>query len=221
MTNSNRFVQVAIWLCLAATAHSQTLYRSVGQDGRVTFSDVPPAKAQADSVGKSGAPAGGGGQVLPYELQQVVNRYPVTLYSGDDCSPCASGRNYLNSRGVPYTERTVKTADDVAAMQRLAGAASLPLLTVGSQQIKGYSDVEWGQFLDAAGYSARNRVPASYRRPAPTPLVQVLSPTLPVAPPLNTVGPVTGPTVETFNTRPRPSTAPAPAANGNPSGIRF
>ena len=220
MTNSNRFLQTAIWLCLAATAHSQTLYRSVGPDGRVTFSDVPPIKAPSDTVGTGDAAAGRSSPALPYELQQVVNRYPVTLYSGDDCSPCASGRNYLNSRGVPYTERTVKSPDDIAALQRLAGAASLPMLTVGSQQIKGYSDVEWGQFLDAAGYSARIRAPSSYRPPAPTPLVQVLSPTLPVAPPLNTAAPA-GPTVETFNTRPRPSAAPAPAANGNPSGIRF
>ena len=210
----------AICMVLASAAQAQTLYRSVGPDGRVTFSDTPPPSAKSSAVEGGAAPALNSGPSFPYELQQVVNRFPVTLYSGSNCSPCAAGRNYLTSRGVPFTERTVNSPEDIGALQRLAGEPSLPFLTIGGQQIKGYSDAEWGQFLDAAGYTARNRAPAGYRPPAPTPLVQVLSPTLPVAPAAVSPG-GNGPTVDTFNTRPRPSAAPAPTGNSNPSGIRF
>ena len=60
----------------------------------------------------SPAPAAAGNAALPFELRRVASQFPVTLYTGKDCSPCNSGRNLLNSRGIPYVERTVTTPDD-------------------------------------------------------------------------------------------------------------
>ena len=108
---------------------------------------------------------------LPYELRQVVQRYPVTLYTRDDCQPCDAGRSLLTTRGVPFAERTVKTNQDNEALQRLTGQNSLPLLTIGSQQVKGFLDSEWTQYLDAAGYPSSSRLPSGYRVPPATPLV--------------------------------------------------
>ena len=219
MQKSIKALPLVACLLVTGALQAQTLYRSVGPDGRVTFSDTPPLTNPARPVDKGATPASSGPS-FSYELQQVVNRFPVTYYTGENCAPCASGRNFLSSRGVPYTERTVITADDIAALQRLAGEATLPMLTIGSQHIKGYSDVEWGQFLEAAGYTSRVRAPASYRPPAPTPLVQVLSPTLPAAKPAVTpASPELQ--VETFNTRPRPAAVQPSAEDANPSGIRF
>ena len=118
---------------------AQTLYRSVGPDGKVTFSDTPPPPS-VNTMAKGAASSGGAaspGSALSYELQQVASRYPVTLYTGDNCGPCASGRNLLNARGIPFAERTVNTPDDVAALQRMSGDISLPFMTIGAQQIKG------------------------------------------------------------------------------------
>ena len=137
-------------LLLAGVAQAQ-VYRVVGPDGRVTFSDKPPTQA-APAVSSGGAAASGGGGALPYQLNQTVQRYPVTLYTSSTCAPCNSGRNLLSNRGVPFTEKTVETNDDIAALQRLAGNNSLPLLTIGGQQLKGFSDSEWSQYLEAAGY---------------------------------------------------------------------
>ena len=211
-----------VLLMASPAAQAQTLYRSVGPDGKVTFSDTPPPSTTATTRNAGAAPAGpaGGGGALPYELQQIASRYPVTLYTGDNCAPCASGRNLLRSRGIPFSERTVNTADDIAALQRLSGSSSLPFLTVGGQQIPGFSDAEWTQFLDAAGYPASSQLPTGYRAPAATPLVAVHSPATPPAGPASTTGTAPGePTVETFNTRPRP--APTPVPNTNPANIRF
>lgn len=167
---------------MAVTASAEGVYRIVGPDGRVTFSDQPPPAAQARPAGATGAASSGGsggGGSLPFELRRVASQFPVTLYTGKDCSPCNSGRNLLNSRGIPYVERTVTTADDAAALTRLAGEPSVPVLTIGAQQIKGYSDVAWGQYLDAAGYPKQSQLPANYRRPQPEPLVaaQAVTPT--------------------------------------------
>lgn len=203
-------------LCVAAAATSlgvgaQQVYRIVGPDGRVTFSDRPPPEnaARAAPARTATPPAGGATATaaLPFELRNVASRYPVTLYSGNDCGPCTSGRNFLASRGIPFTERTVTTNDDIEALKRLSGGARLPFMTIGGQQINGFSEPEWSQFLDAAGYPKTSRLPASYRNPPPAPLVAVQQPGVQQA---AEAAPVNQPPQAQL-----PSTEPAPA------GIRF
>lgn len=194
-------------LLLVGAAHAQ-VYRVVGPDGKVTFSDKPPAQA-AQPAASGRAAASGGGAALPYQLNQTVQRYPVTLYTSSTCAPCNSGRNLLVNRGVPFTEKTVETNDDIAALQRLAGNNSLPLLTIGGQQLKGFSDSEWSQYLDAAGYPKASQLPASYRRAAATPLVARTAAPAPAAEP-----------AEAAPAPAEPSLAPQRTST-NPTGIRF
>ncbi len=139
----------------------------------------------------------------------MAGQYPVTLYSGDNCGPCASARSLLTTRGVPFTEKTVSTNDDAQALQRISGDNSLPFLTIGSQQLKGFSDAEWTQFLDAAGYPKSSVLPASYRQAPATPLVTVA----PTPAPATTAAARPGTPVA-------PSTPVTPPPS-NPAGIRF
>ena len=195
-------------LLLAGATQAQTIYRVVGADGRVTFSDkLPAASDNATVLGAGGRALAVMAVALPAELRQVASKYPVTLYTSSSCAPCNSGRELLSGRGIPFAERTVSTADDSDALQRISGGTSLPFLTIGSQQIKGYSDAEWTQFLDAAGYPKASVLPASYRAPPATPLV-VAQQAAPAAPASEAPSP-RDPVVE-------PSAAPP-----NPAGIRF
>lgn len=195
---------------VSASALSQGVYRIVGPDGRVSYSDQPPPAANARPVA-SGAPgaAGGANAQLPFELRQVASRYPVVLYTSAECAPCNSGRNLLNARGIPYSEKTITTNEDAEALKRLSGQTSLPFVTIGSQQIKGYSDAEWTQFLDAAGYPKQSALPTAYRRAAPTPLVAV-APAASTAP------------ASTAQSQPAEASTPSVAPPvSNPAGIRF
>ena len=188
---------------------AQQLYRIVGPDGRITFSDQPPPPSANAKVttGRAGSfSETSGNSTLPSELRTVSQRFPVTLYTGKDCGPCESGRNLLRSRGVPFTERTVESPEDADSLKRLSGDTSLPFATIGGQQLKGFSDVEWSQFLDAAGYPKTSQLPTTYRNPAPTPLVARAAPAPAPAP----------------AAAPAPAPAPAPAVDSNnPTGIRF
>ena len=150
---------------VATGALAQQVYRHVGPDGRVVYSDQPPAaNAKPAATGaQAGAPAASSTAGLPFELRQVTQRYPVTLYTSAECAPCDTGRSMLTTRGIPFDERTVKTAQDGEALQRLSGQSSLPLLAIGTQQLKGFSDAEWTQYLDAAGYPKSSQLPAGYR----------------------------------------------------------
>lgn len=190
---------------------AQTIYRVVGPDGKVTFSDKPPVSAaNVTATGIGGKPLEINGPVLPLELRQVVGKYPVTLYTSSNCAPCGTGRALLSGRGVPFTEKTVTTNDDAQALQRISGDTSLPFLTIGGQQIKGYSDAEWTQFLDAAGYPKTSALPAIYRNPVASPLVAVQKP------------PTTAKVEEAQRERTpaRSNTSPVDNAS-NPAGIRF
>lgn len=199
----------AIFIGVTVLSVAQPVYRIVGPDGKVTFSDKPAAENNAKVSTAAGASGGGEASAsLPFELRQVVQKYPVTLYTAENCSPCQLARTMLITRGVPFFEKTVTTAQDSQALLRLSGENSLPLATIGGQQLKGFSATEWTQFLNAAGYPAASVLPASYRLSAAKPLVTIAA----------TAGatPVPASPVRAA----APALQPAPAA-ANPSGIRF
>ena len=213
-------------LCAASACNvalAQSVHRIVGPDGKVTFSDRAPSKgaAAADNVVTPGpTPLGAAAAStasLPYELRQVASKFPVTLYSGPDCTPCVNARNLLTLRGVPFTERTVETEDDAAALQRLSGNSNLPFGTIGGQQLRGFSDTEWTQYLDLAGYPKESKLPPSYRRPAATPLVAVKR-AEPASAPAEAAETQRAP----VRARPvLPPPAPGTPTPANPAGIRF
>ena len=88
---------------------------------------------------------------LPFELRQVVSRYPVTVYTAPNCAPCDAGRGMLVARGIPFSERSVSTMEDIEALQRISGTASLPytLTMVGY----GLGGVMMGRLADRVGVS--------------------------------------------------------------------
>ena len=213
-SNARRFwaftaISLAASGFLASAVQAQQVYRIVGSDGKITFSDKPPpADSGAKVTSGTGSSAGGTASAsLPFELRQLASRYPVTLYTGENCVPCGSARALLLMRGVPFTEKTVNTVNDSQALQRISGENTLPFATIGGQQLKGFSDAEWTQFLNAAGYPDKSVLPASYRQPPATPLV--------IASEL-----AAAPARPTRPAAPTPAPAATPAAN-NPSGIRF
>ncbi|HEY2630108.1 MAG TPA: glutaredoxin family protein, partial [Usitatibacter sp.] len=143
-----------------ACAQAQTtVYKWTDKDGKVHFSDSLP---EAD-VNASQKQMGGGGPdnaSLPYATQVAAQRHPVTLYANAGCGEsCVSGRNLLESRGVPYTERDPQqSAADGEALKKLVGSLFVPVLVVGDAATKGYQEDQWNAALDSAGYP-RTRLP--------------------------------------------------------------
>ncbi len=195
------------------------LYKVVGPDGKVSYTDRPDTSGtgKVSSVSPKGPATGSGEAVpsanasLPAALRQVAAKFPVVLYvSTPDCEPCNSGRQFLQQRGIPYAERTVTTNEDVDALQRITGGKAAPTLSIGGQGRAGFSTNEWGQYLDAAGYPGASALPAGWR-----------ASTTPLTPPRPAA---LSPAPRTVNTAPSPAPAPAtePAVpTNNPPGIRF
>lgn len=209
---------VLVLLAASAGTQAQTVYRIVGPDGKVTFSDRAPdnaSKATATTTTNPATGAVGSTTGLPLELSRIAQRFPVTLYTGSDCAPCLSARSLLVNRGIPFTERTVTTNEDLDALRKLSGDTSLPYGTIGTQRMVGFQDTEWTQYLDAAGYPKASQLSASYRRPPATPLAAAA----PAATPAAAAASDAAATTASPRTRPAPSTeGPSPT---NPTGIRF
>jgi glutaredoxin len=221
MTSPGLFAMLLALGTAPLIAQAQQVYRSVGPDGRVVFTDVPPPQAATSPAVKPspGGSTGGSGSTanLPFALRQVAERFPVTLYTRPECAPCDAGRSLLVSRGVPYAERTVTTSDDVQAMQRLVTEPALPLLAVGGQHLKGYASGEWNQYLDAAGYPKSSMLPAGWK---PTP-GRPLAPQAVAASPAPSAPAVSSSEQAPVAPSAAPIAPPTPAAARNPAGIQF
>lgn len=140
----------ALLLALGAQAQSN-VYRWVDKNGKVHFSDQPPAE-DAKSVSQKRL---GGGYVqesgLPYATQVAAKRNPVVLYTGPNCAPCDRGRELLAARGIPFSERDNSTKDGADAMQKM-GIREVPVVMIGARSVKGHDDDTWHAALDGAGY---------------------------------------------------------------------
>jgi len=167
-THLTQLLRCVLPLVMLVGTPAWALYKVVGPDGKVTYTDRPPVDQSAVTLKANGATSGTDN--LPYELKKVADKYPVTLYTSGNCAPCDAGRRYLQTRGVPYTERTVSTDADIKAFSKAEGVNETPVLKVGTKQLIGFGQSEWASYLDAAGYPAQSRLPANYKPRAGTPL---------------------------------------------------
>lgn len=171
----HRLIQAAIALTVGlSVAPAFALYKVVGPDGKVTYTDRPPTAAEgrvSPISGLTGSPESA--PALPAELREAASRYPVTLYTlANGCEPCEAGRALLRQRGIPYTERQVVSPEDGDAFVKLTGGRDAPVLAIGAQQLKGLTPDTWNSYLDSAGYPKASKLPPGYAFASPQPLTE-------------------------------------------------
>ena len=205
MTPRPILLATALTILLASPAWA--LYKVVGPDGQITFTDIPPSRPGREvqrlgATPEQGQPGQGTSQV-PGDLLPIVRKYPVVIYTTPQCPACEDGIKLLQQRGIPYTDKSISTAADIAAYKQISqGSEKLPLLTVAGVRLPvGYDQAAWNQALTAAGYPHQSRLPKDYNFGAVEPLVPVpaaktpdaagkasapgLLPAVPVLPPHN------------------------------------
>ena len=162
----------ALLLLALAAAPAHDLFKVVGPDGRVTYTDRAPSPSEGRMQPVSKETGRASDVQLPFALRQVASRFPVTLYTAADCADaCTMARSFLARRGVPYAERTAQTEEDRQAWERIVGGTQAPTLTVGGQSLRGFTPAAWDETLDVAGYPKTSLLPASWQPPAAVPLV--------------------------------------------------
>lgn len=174
IVNSFTLTSLAM-LCLYSGSASAQLYKWVGADGKVTYSDTPPPtgakqlNTKASSGESSGVP-------LPEDLAAAVSKNPVTLYTGATCAPCNEGRTLLKQLGIPFSEKTVNSNEDIDKLKKVSGELQLPLMVISNSKFRGFNDAEWRVALSSAGYPETNKLPKNYRYPAAEPAAPAPAP---------------------------------------------
>ncbi|HZY20397.1 MAG TPA: glutaredoxin domain-containing protein [Ramlibacter sp.] len=136
-----------------------TVYRSVGPDGRITYSQVPPAEGRTDrKLEFEHLPA----TPLPAYLRAfrddlargpAVPRASATaglqLFSASWCVYCRQAKAWLAARGVGYQELDIDSPGGMAEFVRAGGKGGVPLLVGAQVRLQGFSESAYGAALGA------------------------------------------------------------------------
>ena len=158
----------SVMFLLGAGAQAD-MYRWVDKDGKVHYGDrlPPPSETKKVEEKKFGGNLVQGGN-LPYATQQAAKNFPVTLYTGDCGEYCTKAKAFLAKRGIPYSERQPgKNPADTELFKKVSTENLIPVLQVGSTNLKGYEESMWAAALDQAGYPKTNPFAAG-QQPKPT-----------------------------------------------------
>jgi glutaredoxin len=196
-------ISLSAGLTISQTAHA-TLYKWVGPNGEITYSDkAPPQNISKVETRNVDANASTTTEALPFELDNASKNNPVTLYASNSCVPCDDGRTFLKENGIPFSEKSISSNDDIKKLKEIDGNIQLPLLIIGSTKLHGFNAGDWRASLNYAAYPKSNILPHDYHYAAPEPAAPV----------------VNIPTQK--RTEPHITTKPAAVPSRDPNGIQF
>jgi glutaredoxin len=153
----------ALLLVLSATAVStaaNTLYKTVGPDGTVTYSDQPPADASKtnilnyDDLPITVLPPFGSSNTDPTLVERARKLWDswswtttktkapssgVVLYTTRSCGYCKQAKAYLEGKGIKYQEIDVETKSGNAQYAQAGGGKGVPMIVVAGKNVNGFS----------------------------------------------------------------------------------
>lgn len=153
--------------CLLGTSFSAqagALYRWVDAQGKVHYGDVIPLDAGQVEI-KKFSDVAAPDEYLPYETRRAQQNFPVTLYVAENCIElCNQARDLLGKRGIPFSEKLLRTKEEIDAFKALYNFDNVPALFIGKTLLKDFLADQWNYELDIAGYPKT----APYRAPKPS-----------------------------------------------------
>ena len=152
----NTFTLALLMLLAAPVVCAQTLYKSIGPDGKPVYSDRPPVEGRLEKTLKvenlpnTALPAN-----LAAELQRLrqsgakasIASSHTVLYAAAWCGFCKQARAYLAQKGVKYEDIDIDTQAGKAAFAVAGGGGGIPLLTLKGQQVRGFSAKAYDQLF--------------------------------------------------------------------------
>lgn len=147
----SRFLLLACALAASAAIPAQTVYKSIGPDGKVVYSDRAPTAGRLEKTMKfelasSALPASAASymeqfrKAHPGGAPQVAAGKGVTLYSAAWCGYCKQAKAWLGGHGKAYNDVDIDAPGGMAALaQASGGGTAVPVLVVDGKTMNGFS----------------------------------------------------------------------------------
>ena len=155
------------WLLLIfvpLVTHAGSLYKSIGPDGGVVYSDQPPTTGKIEKTFTyTNLPATPLPEsVIRYrdELQNSmkarltgadkssVSSGPV-LFTAAWCGYCRHAKAYLNEKSISFKEHDIDTPSGMSAFAAAEGGKGIPLLVLNGKKISGFSKASYDALFSA------------------------------------------------------------------------
>jgi glutaredoxin len=169
MQNLNRSLSTLLFLLFFTTfACAQTLYKSIGSDGRVVYSDKPPIEGKlaktlkAEDLPNTALPAGYEAELKRLRLSlnlngtKTANATPIAsanaspvLFTAVWCGYCKQAKTYLASKGVQHDSIDIDTPSGKSAFAATGGSGGIPLLVANGKQLRGFNTQAYDRFFVA------------------------------------------------------------------------
>jgi glutaredoxin len=138
---------------LPTSASADTVYKAVGPDGEITYTDKPPTdRTRANTLEFRNLPS----SPLPAEVlrfreqleksaQGRINaaRAPragdVALFTASWCGHCKRAKAHLAAAQISYVEYDIENVDGMRAFIGAGGSGGVPLLVARDRRVQGYS----------------------------------------------------------------------------------
>jgi glutaredoxin len=151
---------IVLFICITTTTSSlaDTMYKSVRPDGKIVYSDRPPAEGRIEkTLAFENLPS----SPLPKETFSYVEqlkklrasvpfvapREGIVLYSATWCGYCAKAKAYLQGKGISYENIDIDTNAGKTAFAQAGGGRGVPLLLAGGKRIQGFSAAAYDEIF--------------------------------------------------------------------------
>jgi len=146
---------LAIWL-LCTVVLAGTMYKSIGPDGSVIYSDAPPANAApVKTLTFTPLPVTPMPEsVLRYRdgLKGASSKTPATspgpaavaasspqIFTAPWCHVCRQAKAYLAEKKIAYKEFNVETPEGQAALTAVGDSDGVPVIAWRGQRLEGFT----------------------------------------------------------------------------------
>ncbi len=155
------FSLLFVLFLIPAVASGQTLYKSVGPDGRISYSDTPPAGAKVQkTMSYSPLPASPVPESVRRDRQELeaslqrrsletaTGSEGIRLFTATWCGYCTKAKAYLGQRGIAYQEYDIDTPAGKQAFAQAGTGTGIPLLLWKEKRQQGFSKAGYDALFD-------------------------------------------------------------------------
>ena len=163
MTTILRGAVCVLSFAISMTASADNVYKAVGPDGEITYSDKPPAdRARSNTLEFRNLPSSPlPAQVLRFREQleksaegriNAARAAPagnVALFTASWCGHCKRAKAHLAAAQINYVEYDIESVDGMRTFIGAGGSGGVPLLVAGDRRVQGYSSAAYEQLAAA------------------------------------------------------------------------